>query len=239
MISSEQLIFDFFRTSNVDFDFENFLVGSKNSEVFSILKAWSSGREDKVLYVWGESSVGKTHLLQSALKTIEQRSIYIPLKKIKNLEPSSLDGLAEVGVMALDDVDSLAGKADFEESLFNLFNSVVSKGARLLLSATNHPSRQGFVLKDLISRLNSHSVYKVWQLTDHEKIQALALMAERKGITADGTVWAYVLRKSRRDMTSLVFLLKNLDEHSLRHNRVLTIPFVREFFNSKASSKLV
>ena len=69
------------------------------------------------LYVWGESSVGKTHLLHSALKIVKERSIYIPLKEVKGLEPSSFDGLAEVGVLALDDVDSISGKIDFEESL--------------------------------------------------------------------------------------------------------------------------
>jgi len=230
----DQLIFDFFGTANTNFDFENFLVGSKNLEVFSVLKSWSSGRGSKIIYVWGESSVGKTHLLHSALKMIGDRSIYIPLKEVEGLQPSSFNGLAEVGVLALDDVDSISGKMDFEESLFNLFNLVVSNGARLLLSAKDHPYRQGFVLKDLISRFNSHSVYKVWQLTDHEKVKALGMIAARMGVKADDLVWTYILRKSRRDMASLVALLESLDEYSLKHNRALTIPFVREFFNSDA-----
>ena len=86
MVSGEQLIFDFFRTINTNFDFENFLVGSKNLEVFSVLKSWSSGRGSKIIYLWGESSVGKTHLLHSALKMIGERSIYIPLKEVEGLE---------------------------------------------------------------------------------------------------------------------------------------------------------
>ena len=135
MVSGEQLIFDFFRTINTNFDFENFLVGSKNLEVFSVLKSWSSGRGSKIIYLWGESSVGKTHLLHSALKMVSERSIYIPLKEVEGLEPSLFSGLAEVGVLALDDVDSISGKIEFEESLFNLFNLVVSNGARLILSA--------------------------------------------------------------------------------------------------------
>ena len=234
MSSGEQLIFDFFRTINSNFDFENFMVGSKNLEVLSVLKSWSSGRGSKIIYVWGESSVGKTHLLHSALKMIRERSIYISLKEVEGLEPSSFNGLAEVGVLALDDVDSIAGKMDFERSLFNLFNLVASNGARLLMSAKNHPYRQGFALKDLISRLNSHSVYKVWQLGDQEKEQALGMIAARMGMKADDPVWTYILRKNRRDMASLVALLEGLDEYSLKHNRVLTVPFVRDFFNSDA-----
>ncbi len=232
MVSGEQLIFDFFRTINTNFDFENFLVGSKNLEVFSVLKSWSSGRGSKIIYLWGESSVGKTHLLHSALKMVSERSIYIPLKEVEGLEPSLFSGLAEVGVLALDDVDSISGKIEFEESLFNLFNLVVSNGARLILSAKDHPYRQGFVLKDLISRLNSHSVYKLWKLADLEKEKALGMIATRMGIKADDLVWAYILRKSRRDMASLVDLLKDLDEYSLKHNRLLTVPFVRDFLNS-------
>ena len=53
---------------------------------------------------------------------IGERSIYIPLREVEGLEPSLFSGLAEVGVLALDDVDSITGKIEFEESLFNLFN---------------------------------------------------------------------------------------------------------------------
>ena len=172
------------------------------------MKSWSSGRGSKIIYVWGESSVGKTSLTTLSPQNGKRAVNLHSLERSEGLEPSLFSGLAEVGVLALDDVDSISGKIEFEESLFNLFNSVVSNGARLILSAKDHPYRQGFVLKDLISRLNSHSVYKLWKLADLEKEKALGMIATRMGIKADDLVWAYILRKSRRDMASLVDLLK-------------------------------
>jgi len=234
MFSNEQLVFDFFKYSETEFNFENFFATKKNLELVSLLQSWASASGSGIIYIWGEPSVGKTHLIHSSLKNIKSRSIYIPLKDFRDLEPDVFDNLANVGVLALDDIGLLAGRSDFEESLFRLFNAVVSKQARLLLSGRDHPLRQGFVLKDLISRLNSHSVYKVCELLDHEKITALALIASQKGMTADRTVWDYVLKRSRRDMSSLVELLKELDEFSLMNKRSLTIPLVKSFISLKA-----
>ena len=79
-----------------------------------------------------------------------------------------------------------------------------------------------------MSRFNSHSVYKVWQLADHEKGQALGMIGTH-GHKGRRSCVGYLLRKSRRDMASLVALLKSLDEHSLKHNRVLTVPLFENF----------
>ena len=227
----EQLTFDFFKSS--DFDFDGFFSTERNLEIVSVMKSWAAGSGSGVVYLWGESSVGKTHLLQSALKCCNKRSIYVPLKEVPKLNPESFENLEQVGILALDDVGVLAGRQNYEEALFRLFNAVVSKGARLLLSGRNHPLRQGFSLKDLTSRLCSHLVYKVWQLPDGEKKAALELLAKRRGIKVDRTVWDFILKRSKRDMGSLVALLNELDEYSFTHMRRLTIPLVKNFLNSK------
>jgi len=231
MRPGEQLTFDFFKTSN--FDFDRFFATQRNSEIVSVLKSWAIGEGSSVVYLWGEPSVGKTHLLQSSLKSCNERSIYIPLKAVPKLDPRSFENLEQVGILAIDDVGVLAGRRSYEESLFRLFNAVVSKGARLLLSSENHPLRQGFRMKDLTSRLCSHLVYKVWQLPDGEKKAALELLAERRGIKVDRAVWDFILKRSRRDMGSLVELLDELDDYSLTKMRRLTIPLVKNFMASK------
>lgn len=231
MRSGEQLTFDFFK--NLDFDFDGFFSTERNSEIVSVLKSWAIGKGSSVVYLWGETSVGKTHLLQSSLKSCNRRSIYIPLKEVLKLDPKSFENLEQVGVLAVDDVGVLAGRQNYEEALFRLFNAVVSRGGRLLLSAENHPLRQGFRMKDLTSRLCSHLVYKVWQLPDGEKTAALELLAERRGIKVDRSVWDFILKRSKRDMRSLVELLDELDEYSLTKMRRLTIPLVKHFVASK------
>ena len=231
---SRQLTFDFFVNSHYDFD--SYFAVNQNIEVVTTLKSWAAREGTGIVYLWGDSSVGKTHLLQASLNSLVGRSIYIPIKEMADkIEPSSFEGLENVGVLALDDVEFLAGKKPYEEALFKLFNSVLSKKARLLLSGRKHPSRQGFIIEDLVSRLGSHLVYQVRQLSDSEKVEALTLLAQRRGINVEKHVWDFILSRSKRDMSSLVYLLEQLDEFSLTRMRRVTIPIVKEFFRTNSA----
>ena len=70
-------------------------------------------------------------------------------------------------------------------------------------------------------------------MPDGEKKAALELLAERRGIKVDRAVWDFILKRSRRDMGSLVELLDELDDYSLTKMRRLTIPLVKNFMASK------
>jgi DnaA-homolog protein len=56
----------------------------------------------------------------------------------------------------------------------------------------------------------------------------LQLRARHRGLELPDDTARYLLTRSRRDMTSLYALLDRLDRESLRTQRRLTVPFVRE-----------
>jgi DnaA family protein len=83
------------------------------------------------------------------------------------------------------------------------------------------------VLPDLQSRLARLPVFQVQALGDDERVAALQLRAQHRGLDLPDDTARYLLKRSRRDMASLYALLDKLDLEALRAQRRLTIPFVK------------
>ena len=186
---------------------------------------------DAMLYLWGPVGSGKSHLLQAlchATAANGHSPVYLPLQELVSLSPALLEGLEQQALIAVDDVQAVAGLSQWEEGLFHLYNRVRDFGHRLVVSATSAPVGLALTLPDLASRLGWGPVFQLSALSDLDKRAALQLRAHRRGLEMGDEVAVYLLRRCPRDMDSLFNLLNRLDQASLAAQRRLTIPFVRQ-----------
>ena len=182
------------------------------------------------LFLWGAASVGKSHLLQAACQHAaeNQRTVaYLPMVELIDLSAEIFEGLEQMSLICLDDVQLIAGKAEWEEALFHFYNRMRDAGGSLLVMANAAPAALAVVLPDLQSRLSWGPVLQLNELDDAGKISALQLRAKGRGFELSDEVAQFLMRRSTRDMASLFLLLDRLDEASLVQQRKLTIPFVR------------
>lgn len=216
--------------SVVQHDFTRYVVGP-NATAVAAVQAWGAGLGPRVVYLWGASGSGKSHLLQAAVRAAGERgarAMYAPLAELRALGPGVLDGLERIAAVALDDVDGVAGDGAWEERLFALYNALGDRDARLLWSGRCGPATAGFVLDDLRSRLTASLAFQLRELDDTAKAAVLADAARARGFELPPAVLEFILRRARRDLGGLMGVLDKLDRASLSHGRVLTIPFVRE-----------
>lgn len=209
--------------------FDNYLPGP-NREVVAQLQSVLTATTPVQLYCWGAAGLGKTHLLQAicnASSGAGHSAVYIPLDQSTDLHPAILDGLDEQRVVCLDDLDRVAGQADWEEALFHCYNAVRQRGGSLVVSADAAPSRLSLKLADLRSRLESGLIYNLQALDDEQRLQALQLRARSRGFELPEDTGQYLIRRVPRDMVALFRLLDKLDRASLSAQRRLTIPFVK------------
>lgn len=208
--------------------FGNYFAGP-NGEVQQAVQELAHGTH-QFLYLWGAAGTGKTHLLHAACHTSaiqDQRSAYVPLQDWRSINLELLEGLEQLSLVCVDDIQAVAGQGEWEAALFHLYNRLRASGTRLLISGVAPPAISGLQLADLSSRLSWGLVLHLQPLGDADKIAALQLRARHRGIELPAEVGEYLLRHWPRDMAQLYDLLQRLDTHSLTQQRKLTIPFVR------------
>ncbi|SDU14721.1 regulatory inactivation of DnaA Hda protein [Pseudomonas pohangensis] len=216
-----------------DATFKNFYPGSNAVALGYVerLCQADAGWTESLIYLWGGAGVGRSHLLQAAclqLEQLDQQAVYLPLAGLVEHGPALLEGLEHCALVCLDDLDAVAGRADWEEALFHLFNRLRDAGQRLLLSASAAPRELQLQLADLQSRLSQALVFQLRELAADDKLHALQLRASRRGLQLPDEVAAFILNRGSRSMNGLFELLEQLDQASLQAQRKLTIPFLKE-----------
>jgi DnaA-homolog protein len=210
----KQLVLDLIPTPLPTFD--NFVRGS-NGEALEVCQQACSNpsagapfraNASKVLYLWGVSGSGKTHLIRA----------------LQNLKP---DAVISDGVEQLNDAAQI--------QLFNQINRAnepSEPGQSGLIVATGNSAPRDLSLRpELTSRLGSGWVFQLHALTDTEKADALRAHAKARGFQLRDDVTQYLLRHARRDMASLISFLDELDHYSLETGREITLPLLREMSN--------
>jgi DnaA family protein len=193
------------------------------------IKNCLAGTGERQLYLWGQIGCGKSHLLQACCQAMpDATSIYLPLPLLKEWGPESLDNLSEQTLIAIDDIDAIAGDKIWEEALFHLYNRVRDNGRTLLLmSSRNSLSNLNIQLADLKSRIAWGIVAQLYELDDELKIKTIQQHARKRGFELPTSVGQFLINRCARNMHDLQNILDFLDKASLAAQRKITVPFVK------------
>ena len=215
------------------FTFESFVSGN-NEVATGLAQQTALNKGEKQLYFWGDLARGKSHLLQACCNLAaknQQTVCYLTQAEIKNQSTAMFDGLEQLQLICLDDIDSWLIDAAWETALFDLINRVRENNNRLIM-ASSHPPEEAFVkLLDLRSRLSWGPVFQLQELADKEKFQALHYRAKQSGLELPENVADYLMQRYPRDMFGLFERLAVLDKASMAMQRRLTIPLVKSVFD--------
>jgi DnaA family protein len=224
-------------TLNPALDFDQFWPGP-NAETVSHLRALANQSEEPLIFIWGDTGSGKTHLLNATCKRYtdaHKHALYLPLKEFRDFGPEALEGQTTHDLLCLDDVDGVASDAQWAHALFRLFNIIRDQGRQLLISASVPPESLDISLKDLKTRLGWGLTLKLKALEDEDKAQALILKAKALGLELPEGVAQYLLQQAQRDFGTLIGFIQHLDQASLAAQRKLTVPFVKMAMQEWAS----
>lgn len=209
--------------------FSNFVPGA-NAELLTQLKQVAEGGAGSQVFCWGAEGTGKTHLLQACCQfaaTCEHTAVYLSLADFHQLAPELLNGWDVYRLVCLDDFEAIAGRPDWEEAVFHLYNRVQQAGGSLVVSAAVSPTGLDLHLPDLASRLAAGLVYQLQRLDDAQSLAALTLRAQQRGFDLPEETGRYLLRRLPRNLPALMGMLERLDNASLAAQRRLTVPFVK------------
>lgn len=215
-----------------DETFTSYYPAAGNDELIQKLQEVAQGKEQQALYMWGPIKSGRTHLLHAACahaNDLNRQSFYIPLGIHASISPALLEGLEQMDLVCVDDLDAIAGHPLWEEAIFDLYNRMAENDkSALVVSAKASPVEVNFLLPDLASRLQWGLIYQLYPMEDEEKLIALQRRSEMRGLQLPDDVGRFLLSRMARDLRTLFDVLDKLDKASMVHQRKLTIPFVKE-----------
>ncbi len=172
-----------------DATFSNFYEGD-NAQLIRYLKDFLLSHDEPFIYLWGEPSVGRSHLLQACCHEIgdHQSVVYLALKENRELVPDVLESLEQMDLVCLDDIDAVLRNTDWEKALLHFYNRARDNNTRLLVVGNSLPTQLSCQLADLQSRLSWGLLFQVIRLTDDQKIAAFQMPARKRGMILQAEV---------------------------------------------------
>jgi DnaA family protein len=208
--------------------FESFIRGP-NGVAVDLLHAAARGAEASWLYLAGANGSGRTHLLIAACAAANdsgRSAQYLSLAALRAPRADAVRGFGGSELLAIDDIDAIAGDRDAEHALFDLYNRCRAEHATLLFAATAPPAQLGVALPDLVSRLSACTQIALKPLGEDERRALLRERALARGIELDDGVLDWLFARGKRDLTSLFEVLDRIDSASLAAKRRVTVPFL-------------
>ena len=219
--------------------FDGFFPGP-NREAVDSLRLAAEGQGELLVFIAGPAGMGKTHLLQAACQHASGKrriSTYLPMQQLSGMAPDVLEGLEQMDLVCLDDVQLLAGQDAWERALFDLFNRLREAGGTLLVAGERRPDLTGFGLPDLVSRLGWGVTYVLRPLADTDMLAALSCRAAGRGLELPEETASFLLKRIPRDPATVFDLLDRLDKASMIEQRRLTVPFVKSVLADMPASQ--
>lgn len=216
--------------------FDSFVAGP-NALAVQALRATARGEAREALWLSGPAGVGKTHLLQALCAEAQhgqRASAYLPLRELRELGAEVLSGWQQMQVLAIDDLEAVAGDRAWEQALFGLHREAQERGAVLVATAREPPQALPFALPDLASRFAAATLLPLRPLDEAQQREALRLRAQARGLDLPEETALYLQRRFPRDLPTLYQLLDTLDEAALAAQRRVTVPFIRSVLESRA-----
>jgi len=217
--------------------FEDFVPGPNAAAVAAVLQMLDE--PGAVLFLAGPPGSGKSHLLNALCREAQARGLaafYVGLRRLPTEAAAGLDGLRDVDLVCVDDLDAVAGEPTWERALFRCFNEVRNANGRLLVASTQPLAALPLGLPDLASRLAWGVRLQLQPPDDAGKLAVLQQRARTLRIDIPEEVQHYLLRHGRRDMLSLLDSLERLKDAAFVDKRRITIPLAREIIDEQLAA---
>src|SRR5688500_14189210 len=233
------------------YTFDLFVIGKSNELAAAAAHAVSQapGKVYNPLFIYGDTGLGKTHLMQAIAHEILSRQTgvritFVGTEQFTNDFISSVQNRTtqdfrrryrETDLLLVDDVHFLKGKESTQEEFFNTFNALYEAGRQIILTSDRPPPEIPSLEARLVSRFQWGMVADI-DLPDLEHRIAILQQKARLDhleMTIPDDVIRFIAENIRSSVRELEgSIIKLLAYSSLKH-RDVTIELAREALRDK------
>ncbi len=225
------------------YTFDNFIVGTSNefAHAASIAVANNPGKVYNPLFIYGNSGLGKTHLLMAICNVIhcndpELRVAYVCGDEFTNRVISAIrngtmdevrDEYKNVGLFLMDDVQYIAGKRSTQEEFFSIFNAIYRTGGQIVITADRPPIDMSILDDRLRTRLEGGLMADVQPPDIETRSAIIRSKAAQLGMQLSPEVESYIAENITSNVRQLEGVVKRLTAYREILNDNISIASVK------------
>ena len=224
---------------NPKYVFESFVIGSSNRfpHAAAVAVAEAPGKSYNPLLIYGDSGLGKTHLLHAIGHYVGSlysgaRVRYVSSEEFTNefinaIRDDRQDRFKrryrDVDVLLIDDIQFLEGKIQTQEEFFHTFNTLHNANKQIVLTSDRAPKRLDNIEDRLRNRFEWGLVTDVQPPDLETRIAILRKKAAIEGMTAPADVLEFIASKIQTNIRELegalirVTAFANLNKQPVDH----------------------
>lgn len=229
---NEQDIEDF---RNDTLTFDNFIVGNSNKFAYTAAKAIAGDPGGQIskgnnfasynpLFIYGNSGLGKTHLLNAISYEVKRNYpdmsvLYIKSEDFLNefiglLHDKDVDTFREkyrnIDVFLVDDIQYIAGKEATEWEFFHTFNALVDNGKQVILTSDRPPKEIKSLIDRLRNRFESGLLADIQPPEYETRCAIIKRKAEMLNFEIDDNIIEYIAERIKSNIRQLEGITKTL-----------------------------
>lgn len=183
------------------YTFENFVVGNSNkvAHAVSLAVAESPGETYNPLYIYGDSGLGKTHLMHAIGLNIirnnpKTKVLYVTTEIFTNdfiqaLQTHKMqsfqDKYRKLDVLLIDDIQFLQDKLSTQEEFFNTFNALYQNSKQIVITSDNPPNQLKGIEERLVTRFNWNMIVEIEHPDFETRVAILNNLAKKNNLKMD------------------------------------------------------
>ena len=204
---------------NPKYAFESFVIGSSNrfAHAAAVAAAEAPGRAYNPLLVYGDSGLGKTHLLHAIGHYVRSlfssaRVRYVSSEEFTNdfinaIRDDKAAGFQrryrDVDVLLIDDIQFLEGKIQTQEEFFHTFNTLHNANKQIVITSDRPPKRLEALENRLRNRFEWGLITDVQPPDLETRIAILRKKAATERLTAPPDVLEFIASKIQTNIREL------------------------------------
>ena len=225
------------------YTFDRFIVGNSNkfAHAAAIAVAENPGKTYNPLFIYGNSGLGKTHLLYAIGQQIHEKSpeksiAYIKGDEFTNqLVKSIKDGTAEefrqkyrnVDLFLVDDIQFIAGKQQTQNEFFHTFNNIYEAGHQIVITSDRPPLEMSILDDRLRTRFEGGLMADI-QPPDLETRMAITRnKAGQLGLLLSDDAVEYIANNITANIRQIEGVIKRLTAYKEILDDIITIDSVK------------
>ncbi len=225
--------------ADYEFTFQSFIVGSSNkfAHAASLAVAANPGGSYNPLFIYGNSGLGKTHLLYAIRNEIhrtnpEKTIVYVKGDDFTNelIEAIRLNSANDFrnkyrksDVLLVDDIQFIGGKESTQEEFFHTFNTLYEAKSQIVLTSDRPPKEIKTLEDRLKSRFESGLIADIQPPDFETRIAIIKRKAELLEMNLPDDVIEYIATKLKTNIRQLEGVVKKLKAKSQLYGERVTI----------------